>query len=272
MSLMDNVESKPAAMQDELQRKTHFSGKVIKTSKAGAIVDIGLEQPALLHISQIITKSDELVKRVEDRLQGGQVIDVWVKNVRNDRIELTMHEPLKYDWRELAKDMVVKGKVVEIQSFGAFVDIGAERPGLMHISELSRTFVKNTSDVVKIGDEVEVKIIDFDRRKKQIKLSMKALQPEIVPEVHEEKQEEEKPFEPKNKRDRRDKKKQPKVEEDITEEEIEPSEPELTAMELAWQAAKEKANHKRENAIKAKKQHSVSDEQEDILSRTIGKR
>lgn len=101
---------------------------------------------------------------------------------------------------------------------------------------------------------------------------MKALQPEIVPEIHEEKQEDEKTFETKNKRDRHEKKKHPKVEVEESEEDIEPSEPELTAMELAWQAAKEKANHKRENAIKAKKQRSVSDEQEDILSRTIGKR
>lgn len=269
---MDNVESQPVIMPKELQRKTHFTGKVIKTSKAGAIVEIGQGQPALLHISQITAKSDGLVKRVEDRLQAGQVIDVWVKNIRNNMIELTMREPLKYDWRELSKDMVVKGKVVEIQSFGAFVDIGAERPGLMHISELSRTFVKNISDVIKIGDEVEVKIIDFDRRKKQIKLSMKALQPEIVPEIQEEKHKDEKFSEPKNKQDRHEKKKQPKVEEEDVDEDIEPSEPELTAMELAWQAAKDKANHRRETAIKAKKQRLVSDEQEDILSRTIGNR
>lgn len=269
---MDNVESKNSTSPAELQRKMHFTGKVIKTSKAGAIVDIGLDKPALLHISQIITKSDELIKRVEDRLKEGQSIDVWIKNVRNDRIELTMHEPLKYDWRELDKDMVVKGKVVEIQNFGAFVDIGAERPGLMHISELSRTFVKNTSDVVKIGDEVEAKIIDFDRRKKQIKLSMKVLQPEIVPEKKEEPVEKEVSDAPKIKHDRRDKKKFAKVEEVELEDDLEPAEPELTAMELAWQAAKDKANHKRQNEIKAKKNRSVSDEQEDILSRTLGNR
>jgi small subunit ribosomal protein S1 len=266
---MDNVENKPITSSEELQRKMHFTGKVVKTSKAGAIVDIGIEKPALLHISQIITKSDDLVKRVEDRLKVDQTIDVWVKNIRNDRIELTMREPLKYDWRELAKDMVVKGKVVEIQSFGAFVDIGAERPGLMHISELSRTFVKNTSDIVKIGDEVEVKIIDFDRRKKQIKLSMKVLQPEIVVEVKQEKEEIEQPAPPKNRHDRRDKKKFAKIEAE-PEEVLEPSEPELTAMELAWQAAKDKANHKRQTEIKAKKTRSVNDEQEDILSRTLG--
>lgn len=269
MFLMENGNSSIASMSDQLQRKMHFTGKVIKTSKAGAIVDIGIEKPALLHISQIITPSDSVINRVEDRLKVDQMIEVWVKNIRNDRIEITMHEPLKYEWRELAKDMVVKGKVVEIQDFGAFVDIGAERPGLMHISELSRTFVKNTSDLVKVGDEVEVKIIDFDRRKKQIKLSMKALQPEIVEVVKVEEIEEPQPQN--NRRERRDKRKFEKVEHE-QEEDLEPTEPELTAMELAWQAAKDKANHKKQPESKTKKSRLVTDEQENILSRTLENR
>jgi predicted RNA-binding protein with RPS1 domain len=269
MYLMENGNSTTVTMSDQLQRKMHFTGKVIKTSKAGAIVDIGIEKPALLHISQIITPLDSVINRVEDRLKVDQLIEVWVKNIRNDRIELTMHEPLKYEWRELAKDMVVKGKVVEIQNFGAFVDIGAERPGLMHISELSRTFVKNTSDVVKVGDEIEIKIIDFDRRKKQIKLSMKALQPEIVEVVKVEEIEE--PLPQNNRRERRDKRKFEKVEHD-QEEDLEPTEPELTAMELAWQAAKDKANHKRQPESKTKKSRLVTDEQENILSRTLENR
>ena len=269
---MDNVENQGATSEADLQRKMHFTGKVLKTSKAGAIVDIGIGRPALLHISQIVSKSDELIKRVEDRLQVGQTIDVWIKNIRNDRIELTMREPFKYDWRELSQGMVVKGKVVEIQSFGAFVDIGAERPGLMHISELSRSFVKNTSDVVKVGDEVEVKIIDFDRRKKQIKLSMKALQPESLPEAKNENEADKKNQVHKKVPNRQEKKRQPSLKEDNQEEEMEGSKPELTAMELAWQAAKDKANHKRQIEIKSKRSRLVSDEQEDILSRTLGNR
>ena len=269
MFLMENGNSTIVPMSDQLQRKMHFTGKVIKTSKAGAIVDIGIEKPALLHISQIITPPDRVINRVEDRLKVDQTIEVWVKNIRNDRIELTMHEPLKYEWRELAKDMVVKGNVVEIQNFGAFVDIGAERPGLMHISELSRTFVKNTSDVVKVGDEVEVKIIDFDRRKKQIKLSMKALQPEIVEVVKEAEIEE--PLPQNNRRERRDRRNFEKVEHE-QEEDLEPIEPEVTAMELAWQAAKDKTNHKRQPESKTKKSRLVTDEQENILSRTLENR
>ena len=164
---------------DQLERKMHLKGKVVKTTKAGAIVDIGVEKPALLHVSQIITESDQPILRIEDALKEGQELSVFIRNIRDDRIEVSMREPLALEWREITKDMVVKGKVVELEKFGAFVDIGAERPGLVHISELTQGYVKNASEVVSVGDEVEVKVLDFNRRRKQIKLSMKALQPDL---------------------------------------------------------------------------------------------
>jgi small subunit ribosomal protein S1 len=172
------------------------------------------------------------------------------------------------EWRDIDKDMVVKGKVVEIENFGAFVDIGAERPGLMHISELSRGYVKTTTDVVNLGDEVEVKIIDFNRRKKQIKLSMKALQPE----VEEKKKEEILTDRPEVKHKIRKGKEHSEVSVEEVKEEPESTEPELTVMELAWMEAKEKASHKKQTEIKTKKAKLVSDEQTDILSRTLENR
>ena len=93
-----------------------------------------------------------------------------------DRIELTMIKPLGLEWREIDKDMVLKGKVVRIENFGVFVDIGAERPGLVHISEITHDYIKTPNDVVKEGDEVQVKVLAVNRQKKQIKLSMKALE------------------------------------------------------------------------------------------------
>jgi len=268
---MENGNNIEITHSDQLERKMHRTGKVIKTSKAGVIVDIGVEKPGLLHISQIISNSDTPIKRVEDILKEGQTLDVWVRIVRNGRIEVTMKEPLKFEWRDLNKEMVVNGKVVEIEKFGAFVDIGAERPGLMHISELSRSYVKNTTDVVNIGDEVEVMIIDFNRRKKQIKLSMKALQPEIE-EVKEEKIPD-KVEEPRS--NPHDKRRKHNVAEKIEiEEEVLPIEPEQTAMELAWLEAKNKINRKKEpkNKNKNKNQRFLDDEQENILSRTLNDR
>jgi predicted RNA-binding protein with RPS1 domain len=70
---------------------------------------------------------------------------------------------------------VHRGKIVRIEKFGVFVDIGAEKPGLVHISELAAGYVTKPEDVVQKGDEVDVKVINVNRRKKQIDLSMKVL-------------------------------------------------------------------------------------------------
>jgi small subunit ribosomal protein S1 len=164
---------------DEVKRKTHLTGKVTKIGLAGAVVEVGLGVPGVVHISQL---RQEPVNRVEDVVQIGQEVEVWVRRVspKGDRIELTMIRPLDLEWRELKKDMVVKGKVVRLERFGAFVDIGAERPGLIHISELTHDYIRNVEEVLKEGDEVEVKILDVDRKKKQIKLSRKAMEEQAV--------------------------------------------------------------------------------------------
>jgi small subunit ribosomal protein S1 len=239
-----------------LEPKTQLTGKVIKTTLAGALVDVGQELPGILHISQL---QKDPVNKVEDVLQEGQSIDVWVRKVRKDRIELTMIRPLAYEWKDLEPETVVKGKVVRLESYGAFVDIGAERPGMIHISELARGYVKAASDVVKEGDEVEAKIISVDRKKRQIRLSMKALQPEIVLEEKPER-------EPKRgKRGKKHEDAEMPVEEPKAE-----MEPELTGMQIAWQVAQERAQSKHAQRVKRAKTNSA--EQEDILDRTLKKR
>jgi small subunit ribosomal protein S1 len=164
---------------DQVKRKTHFTGKVVKIGLAGAVIDVGLGVPGVLHISQL---QQEPVNRVEDVIQIGQEVEVWVRRVspKGDRIELSMIKPLDLEWREMKKDMVVKGKVVRLERFGAFVDIGAERPGLIHISELTHDYIRSVEEVLKEGDEVEVKILDVDRKKKQIKLSRKAMEEQVI--------------------------------------------------------------------------------------------
>ncbi|MDZ4186351.1 MAG: S1 RNA-binding domain-containing protein, partial [Desulfuromonadales bacterium] len=165
--------------QAEIKQKTRIRGKVIKTTLAGAVIDIGTPQPAVIHISQILPlKEGETVKRVDDVLQPGQEIEAWVRRVKGDRIELTMVKPLELEWRDIKKGMTVKGTVVRMEKFGAFIEIGAERPGLVHISEMAHGYVRTPEDAVKPGEEIEAEVIEVIRRKKQIKLSMKALQPE----------------------------------------------------------------------------------------------
>ena len=163
----------------DVKRKMQFSGKVIKTSLAGAVVDIGLEMPGVVHISQL---QKDPVNRVEDVVQVGQTVEVWVRRVepRRDRLELTMIEPLPLEWREIEKGMVIKGTITRIEKFGVFVEIGAERPGLVHISEITHDYIQDPKQVVREGEEVEVKVLELNRRKKQIKLSMKALEEKLV--------------------------------------------------------------------------------------------
>jgi ribosomal protein S1 len=239
-----------------LEVKAKLSGKVLKTTLAGALVDVGQNIPGVIHISQL---SKDPVNKVEDVVQEGQMVDVWVRRVKKDRIELTMIEPLALEWKELEPDMVVKGKVVRLESYGAFVDIGAERPGMVHVSELAHGYVKTPGEVVKEGDEVEAKILDVNRKKKQIKLSMKALEPEIEE------------FKPAKKENKKGGKRSPKKEATEAPVQEEEKEPELTAMQMAWQEALDKA--KAEKAYKVKRaKSSVSREQEDLLERTMKKR
>ena len=74
---------------------------------------------------------------------------------------------------------VMKGKVTGIQSFGAFVELEGEKTqGLVHISEVSNTYVKDINEFLTVGQEVEVKVIKIDEEKKKISLSMRALMPE----------------------------------------------------------------------------------------------
>jgi predicted RNA-binding protein with RPS1 domain len=175
-----------------------------------------------------------------------------------------MIEPLGYEWKEIVPDLVVKGKVVRLETYGAFVDFGAERPGLIHVSELTRGYVKTASEVVKEGDEIEAKVLDVDRRKRQIRLSMKALQPEVVEEAKPEREERRKGAGDKRKG------KGKKQEEDYQMEVEVPVEPQFTAMQMAWQAALERS--KGRSKVRAKSYKSASEEQEEIFNRTLEKR
>ena len=249
------IETAPEAA---LEPKTKLSGKVSKITLAGALVDVGQELPGVLHISQI---QKDPVNKVEDVVQEGQTVDVWVRRVKKDRIELTMIEPLALEWKEIEPEMIVKGKVVRLEPYGAFVDIGAERPGMVHVSELAHGYVKTPSEIVKEGDEVEAKVLDVNRKKKQIKLSMKALEPEIEE------------FKPAKKEPKRagTGKRGPKKETTEVPAQEEDREPEMTAFQIAWQEALDKS--KAEKAFKMKRAKSnVSREQEDLLERTMKKR
>ena len=253
------MENQNIASEMTLAPKAKLSGKVLKTTLAGALVDVGQNVPGVIHISQL---SEGSINKVEDVVKEGQTVDVWVKRVKKDRIELTMIKPLGLEWKEIEPDMIVKGKIVRLEPYGAFVDIGAERPGMVHVSELAHGYVKTPNEVVKEGDEVEAKVLDVNRKKKQIKLSIKALEP-VIEEFKPAKKEDNKT------RGKRGPKKEKEVAESVQQEE--PKEPELTGMQVAWQEALDKANAEKSFKVKRTKSNR-SQEQDDILSRTLEKR
>ena len=170
---MESPIEQTSTVQTSLKPKQKFEGKVMKTSLQGAILDIGEKVPGFLHISQVINigNPDAVVKNLEDVIKVGDTVSVWVRRVLKDHVELTMREPLGLEWREIQPEMVLHGKIVRLETFGVFVELGAERPGLVHVSEISHNYVKVPAEVVRIGDEVDVKVLEVDRRKKQIKLS-----------------------------------------------------------------------------------------------------
>jgi len=261
---------------NEITPKNHFIGKVLKVGLAGALIDVGAEKPGMIHISQLIPPTNEPIKRVEDVLQVGQEVEVWIRRVKDERVELTMIKPLDLEWRDIKKGMSVKGKVVRLEKFGAFVEIGAERPGLIHISEMAHGYVRQPSDVLNEGDEIEAQVIDVNRKKRQIKLSIKALQPEPVVE-----EEPARAFVDAPRREKPVRKKKAKTGRGRGEGEggnvdellaaLGHSEGESeaeTAMAVAWREAMDRAKARKQDD-KNKKSKALTQEQEDILSRTL---
>lgn len=161
----------------ELQPKMKVEGVVKETPLHGAVIDLGLEYDGLIHISQLAPRR---VSRVTDVVKPGDRVTAWVLKVNHETrtVALTMIEPPAVEWDELAEGQIRKGVVVRLEPYGAFVDIGAERPGLLHVREMSTGYVRHPSELVKEGDEVEVRILAYDRRKRRIDLSMLGVAPE----------------------------------------------------------------------------------------------
>ncbi|MBL8162979.1 MAG: S1 RNA-binding domain-containing protein [Anaerolineae bacterium] len=226
--------SAPTSVNDLLP-KMELKGIVKRIELYGAFVDIGVGQDALLHISQLGAAN---VRNVGDIVKEGDEITVYVMKVdaAQGKVALTMVKPPDFSWDDLKEGATVQGKVVRVEGFGVFVDIGAERPGMIHVSELSDNYVSSPSDVVKIGDVVQARIIKINRKKRQIDLSMKTAV-EIV--------------------------------------EIEPEEDDVnipTAMELALRQAmteeKGSVRNRRENRDRDRRERMVR-EREEIIARTL---
>ncbi|RKJ38208.1 30S ribosomal protein S1 [Butyricicoccus sp. 1XD8-22] len=163
-----------------------LEGTVQRIAPFGAFIDIG-GVDGLVHISQV---AHEHVEDVATVLSKGQAVKVKVLSVdpSNERISLSIKDTLPGPWTNIedrvAKGSVLKGTVKRLVSFGAFVEVLPSIEGLVHISQISHKHINTPHEVLKEGQEVEVKVLDVNEAEKRLSLSMKELQenPEKVEE------------------------------------------------------------------------------------------
>ena len=125
---------------------------------------------------------NENLKTLADQLEVGRetlkdIIEALKKRGRDPREEfqapVLRHDLLEIE--DLEVGMILNGVVRNIAAFGAFVDIGLHENGLLHISELAERYIKDPFEVLKVGEEVQVKVISLDMKRKRIGLSRKGL-------------------------------------------------------------------------------------------------
>jgi transcriptional accessory protein Tex/SPT6 len=179
----ESQENQPVTILN-LKPGQRLTGAVKNITDFGAFVDIGLPQDGLVHISELARKK---VENVADVVSVGQEVEVWVKKVdqKRGRISLTMIKPISLRLRDIEEDSELEGVVTRLEPYGAFVDIGSVRDGLVHISQITHEYVKHPEEALSVGDTVQVKVLKVNRKKRQIDLSIKALLPLPEEEVEE---------------------------------------------------------------------------------------
>ncbi len=150
-------------------------GKVMRFTDYGAFVDIG-GVDGLLHISEI---SWGKLKHPQEVLEIGQTINVKIlsMNTEKGKVSLGLKQTMPEPWTVIDENyqvgQVVIGKVVQIKEYGCFVELEPGLDGLVHISEVSHKRVSNINDELSVGDTVEAKILEIDKDRKRISLSIK---------------------------------------------------------------------------------------------------
>jgi hypothetical protein len=161
---------------DKLKPGMKLKGTVSSIVDFGAFVDLG-GIDGLIHISEL---SWNHVNQPSEVVKVGQEVEVQVLDVdlNRERISLGLKQTTEDPWRALIKKYpigaIIEGKVTKLVTFGAFVDLGDGVEGLVHISEMSKQHVDAPAQVCKVGDTVQVKVMEVDLERRRISLSMKA--------------------------------------------------------------------------------------------------
>ena len=171
--------AKKAEMQKELLDKIAvgdvIEGTVKNVTDFGAFIDLG-GVDGLLHISEMSWGRVENPKKV---FTVGQTVRVFIKSISDTKIALSMKFEDENPWNgateKYAVGNVVKGKVARMTEFGAFIELAPGVDALLHVSQISKEHVEKPADVLKVGQEIEAKVVDFNEEEKKISLSVKAL-------------------------------------------------------------------------------------------------
>lgn len=172
---------------DTLQKGQIRSGVVSSIVNFGAFVDLG-GVDGLVHVSELSWKH---IDHPSEVVEVGQEVSVEVLDVDMDRervslsLKATQEDPWQTFARTHAIGQVVPGKVTKLVPFGAFIRVEDGIEGLVHISELAQRHVEVPEQVVKVGSEVFVKVIDIDLDRRRISLSLKQANEGVDPNTSE---------------------------------------------------------------------------------------
>ena len=173
------LKEQKAALQKELFERIHegdiVEGVVKNITDFGAFIDLG-GADGLLHISEMSWGRIEHPKKV---FKVGETRKVLIKEIKGDKIALSLKfddaNPWKNAAEKYAEGNIVTGKVARMTDFGAFVELEEGVDALLHVSQIAKEHIEKPSDVLKEGQEITAKVVDFNEAEKKISLSIKAM-------------------------------------------------------------------------------------------------
>ena len=173
-------EARAKEILETLQVNDIVEGKIKSITSFGAFVDIG-GVDGLLHISEMSWGRIDTPKAVA---AVGDVVRVFVKNLENGKIALSRKFPDENPWKtakeKYAPGTIVTGKVARMTDFGAFIELEPGIDALLHVSQISKKRVKKPADVLKVGQIIDVKVVDFKEEEKKISLSRRDFEDDLV--------------------------------------------------------------------------------------------
>ncbi|MEE3233397.1 MAG: S1 RNA-binding domain-containing protein [Candidatus Latescibacterota bacterium] len=166
-------------VREQLGKGARLKGVVTRIQDFGAFVELGAGVEGLVHVSEI---SHQRIEKTSDALTQGQEVDVVVLgtkslgNRRKERISLSIKANEKNPWDEIRKKFppgtVVKGAVESLEDFGAFIDLGDGARGMVHVSEIADRRIAHPREVLGIGEEVQVVVLEIDTKRQRLRLSI----------------------------------------------------------------------------------------------------